>query len=105
MAFRRTFSLISVISLACLRDVIYRLTEDEGVINRCGFNSHGLKVVQQRLKERQASPMVGRAGLVGINVGKNKLSEVISSPILHVNPDPEPSFVFSVNDGCTLIFV
>lgn len=53
-----------------------RLTEDEGVINRCGFNSDGLKVVQQRLKKRQASPMVGRAGLLGVNVGKNKLSEV-----------------------------
>ncbi|CAN0436082.1 unnamed protein product, partial [Laminaria digitata] len=52
-----------------------RLAEDEGVINRCGFNSHGLKAVQQRLKKREASPMVGRAGLLGINVGKNKLSE------------------------------
>lgn len=50
--------------------------EDEGVINRCGFNSDGLRTVQQRLKKRQASPMEGRAGLLGINVGKNKLSEV-----------------------------
>lgn len=76
-----------MICLACLRGVVFRLTEDEGVINRCGFNSHGIKAVQQRLKKRQASPMVGRAGLVGINVGKNKLSEVRSRPILHVNPD------------------
>lgn len=53
-----------------------RLKEDEGVINRCGFNSHGLKEVQQRLKERNTSPMVGRPGLLGVNVGKNKLSEV-----------------------------
>ncbi|CAM9336485.1 unnamed protein product [Scytosiphon promiscuus] len=54
---------------------MFRLTEDEGVINRCGFNSDGLKAVQQRLKKRQASPMNGRPGLLGINVGKNKLSE------------------------------
>lgn len=46
------------------------------MINRCGFNSDGLRAVQQRLKKRQASPMNGRAGLLGINVGKNKLSEV-----------------------------
>lgn len=47
------------------------------MINRCGFNSDGLRAVQQRLKKRQVSPMNGRAGLLGINVGKNKLSEVI----------------------------
>lgn len=46
------------------------------MINRCGFNSDGLRAVQQRLKKRQVSPMNGRAGLLGINVGKNKLSEV-----------------------------
>lgn len=61
-----------------------RLAEDEGVINRCGFNSDGLKVVQQRLKKRQASPMNGRPGLLGINVGKNKLSEVNVCVFLHV---------------------
>ncbi|CBN76520.1 dihydroorotate dehydrogenase [Ectocarpus siliculosus] len=54
---------------------MFRLEEDEGVINRCGFNSDGLRVVQQRLKKRQASAMNGRAGLLGVNVGKNKLSE------------------------------
>ena len=46
------------------------------MINRCGFNSDGLKAVQQRLKERQTSPLIGRSGLLGVNVGKNKLSEV-----------------------------
>lgn len=53
-----------------------RLVEDEGVINRCGFNSDGLRAVQQRLKNRQTSPMNNRAGLLGVNLGKNKLSEV-----------------------------
>ena len=46
------------------------------MINRCGFNSDGLKAVQQRLKKRETSPRVGRPGLLGINVGKNKLQEV-----------------------------
>lgn len=58
----------------------HRLLEDEGVINRCGFNSDGLRAVQQRLKSRQTSPMNGRAGLLGVNLGKNKLSEVIIIP-------------------------
>lgn len=60
----------------CVANFLVRLKEDEGVINRCGFNSDGLRVVQQRLKKRQLSPRVGRAGLLGINVGKNKLQEV-----------------------------
>ncbi|CAM9323689.1 unnamed protein product [Ascophyllum nodosum] len=58
---------------------MFRLKEDEGVINRCGFNSDGLKAVQQRLKERQTSPLIGRSGLLGVNVGKNKLSEDAAS--------------------------
>eukprot|EP00904_Undaria_pinnatifida_P010022 jgi/Undpi1/614/HiC_scaffold_10.g04078.m1 len=58
---------------------MFRLAEDEGVINRCGFNSDGLKAVQQRLKKRETSPRVGRPGLLGINVGKNKLQEDASA--------------------------
>ena len=71
-----------------------RLAEDEGVINRCGFNSHGLKAVQQRLKKREASAMVGRTGLLGINVGKNKLSEVRAA-----------IFVFLAERGGAVLFL
>ncbi|NVJ93375.1 MAG: quinone-dependent dihydroorotate dehydrogenase [Methylocystaceae bacterium] len=48
---------------------LFRLTEDAGVINRMGFNNEGLAVVVDRLKAR------ARTGIVGANLGKNKLQE------------------------------
>ena len=48
---------------------LFRLVEDEGVINRFGFNSEGHDVVHARLKAR-----AGRAGIIGVNVGANKES-------------------------------
>ena len=46
---------------------IFRLIEDQAVINRFGFNSQGHEAVFQRLKERS-----GRPGIVGVNIGANK---------------------------------
>jgi dihydroorotate dehydrogenase len=46
---------------------LFRLTEDEAVINRFGFNSHGLGPFVDRLARRRARP-----GIVGANVGKNR---------------------------------
>jgi dihydroorotate dehydrogenase len=48
---------------------LFRLEEDEGVINRFGFNSQGLDPFVRRLEARRAA---GRPGIVGANVGKNK---------------------------------
>jgi dihydroorotate dehydrogenase len=45
---------------------LFRLTEDEAVINRFGFNSQGLDAVVERLKARP------RRGILGVNLGKNK---------------------------------
>ena len=48
--------------------------EDRAVINRYGFNSDGIDVVQERLaKYKDQKAACG--GLVGVNLGKNKLSE------------------------------
>ncbi len=49
---------------------IFRLTEDQGVINRLGFNNEGLDPYIARLKKRAK-----RNGIVGANIGANKLSE------------------------------
>ena len=49
------------------RPRLFRLAEDEAVINRYGFNSEGLEPVLGRLAARK-----GRGGIVGVNVGKNK---------------------------------
>ncbi|MGZ8390677.1 MAG: quinone-dependent dihydroorotate dehydrogenase, partial [Rhodoplanes sp.] len=49
---------------------LFRLDEDEAVINRFGFNSEGLAVFAQRLAARRK---VSRApGIAGANVGKNR---------------------------------
>ncbi|BAV49985.1 dihydroorotate dehydrogenase 2 [Mesorhizobium loti] len=46
---------------------IFRLTADEAVINRLGFNNEGHAAAEKRLAARQ-----GRPGIVGVNIGANK---------------------------------
>lgn len=46
---------------------LFRLTADEAVINRFGFNSRGLAPFVARLARRRSRP-----GIVGANVGKNR---------------------------------
>lgn len=52
------------------RPRLFRLTEDEGVINRMGFNNAGAQAALRRLEARR-----GRPGIVGINIGANKDSQ------------------------------
>ncbi|HVZ98912.1 MAG TPA: quinone-dependent dihydroorotate dehydrogenase [Caulobacterales bacterium] len=49
------------------RPRLFRLSEDEAVINRMGFNNEGVHVFAARLQHRAA-----RGGIVGANVGANK---------------------------------
>ena len=49
---------------------LFRLVEDEAVINRMGFNNRGLDHFSERLQARK-----GNGGLVGANLGANKDSE------------------------------
>lgn len=49
---------------------IFRLVEDDAVINRLGFNNHGLEHAVVRLQARRSRP-----GIVGINLGANKESQ------------------------------
>ncbi|MGE0006486.1 MAG: quinone-dependent dihydroorotate dehydrogenase [Parvibaculaceae bacterium] len=49
------------------RPRLFRLTEDEGVINRMGFNNEGHGALRHRLEARR-----GRGGIVGVNIGANK---------------------------------
>ena len=46
---------------------IFRLTEDDAVINRLGFNNEGHDAAEKRLAARK-----GRGGIVGVNIGANK---------------------------------
>ncbi|XP_029494875.1 dihydroorotate dehydrogenase (quinone), mitochondrial-like [Oncorhynchus nerka] len=56
---------------------VFRLTTDQAVINRYGFNSCGLAAARERLKAREGTQVeLTKAGLpLGINLGKNKLSQ------------------------------
>ena len=49
---------------------VFRLVEDEAVINRMGFNNRGQESAEKRLAVQHAKP-----GVVGINIGANKDSE------------------------------
>ena len=46
---------------------LFRLPQDQGVINRMGFNNEGLTPFVNRLRARSGKP-----GIVGANVGANK---------------------------------
>src|SRR5215468_4464481 len=48
---------------------LFRLEEDQAIINRMGFNSGGLDAVCDRLSRRI------RSGIVGVNLGKNRDTE------------------------------
>jgi dihydroorotate dehydrogenase len=48
------------------RPRLFRLVEDEAVINRMGFNNQGLEAVLGRLKARRP------VGIVAVNLGRNK---------------------------------
>lgn len=46
---------------------VFRLSEDQAVINRLGFNNEGHEACLKRLKARRQ-----RGGIVGVNIGANK---------------------------------
>ena len=48
------------------RPRLFRLVEDEGVINRMGFNNGGIDAAHKRLEARRYP------GIVGVNIGANK---------------------------------
>ncbi|KAM8799310.1 dihydroorotate dehydrogenase (quinone), mitochondrial [Eudromia elegans] len=56
---------------------VFRLEEDQAVINRYGFNSQGHAAVQRRLRARLPTQQrLSEAGMpLGINLGKNRSSE------------------------------
>ena len=47
---------------------LFRLPEDEALINRMGFNNEGVKAAAERLKRRKSEIIVGG------NIGKNKIT-------------------------------
>lgn len=72
------FSVIEVGSITPLaqpgnpKPRVFRLPEDEAVINRYGFNSEGHDEVYNKIKDLDKTILAN--GLLGINLGKNKTS-------------------------------
>ena len=48
---------------------VFRLVEDEALINRLGFNNHGAQNILNRIKRNS------KIGILGINIGPNKNSQ------------------------------
>lgn len=48
---------------------LFRLVEDEAIINRMGFNNDGVDALVEQVKQRKYQ------GVLGINIGKNKVTE------------------------------
>src|SRR5580658_5263211 len=51
---------------------LFRLPQDEGLINRMGFNNDGVDVIVERLRRWRARPTATL--IVGGNIGKNKVT-------------------------------
>ena len=75
-AFRLGFGYVEVGTITPLpqmgnpRPRVFRLTADDAVINRYGFNSKGMRVAAAHLSSRST-----RHGILGVNIGANKLSQ------------------------------
>jgi len=72
--FRLGFGFVEVGTITPLKQYgndkprVFRLVEDEALINRLGFNNHGANIVFDRIKSNK------NLGVLGINIGPNKES-------------------------------
>ena len=53
---------------------LFRVIPAEGIINRMGFNNHGVDEVLQHLKS--AAAFRSRGGILGVNIGKNAVTPI-----------------------------
>ena len=75
------------------RPRLFRLTGDEAVINRLGFNSEGQGPPHARLVARRGKP-----GIVGVNIGANKESQDRSADYVHcIRAFADVATYFTVN--------
>jgi len=51
---------------------LFRLSEDQAIINRLGFNNDGAEMIAKRMNHIREK---GNQGIIGVNVGANKDSE------------------------------
>src|SRR5690606_5439877 len=61
------------------RPRLWRLVEERALRNRMGFNNEGSAAVAARLRRLRATPH-GRALVVGVNIGKTKVTPAADAP-------------------------
>jgi dihydroorotate dehydrogenase len=72
---------------------MFRLPDDEGVINRLGFNNDGHAAAAARLRAR-----LGRLGIVGVNIGANKdAADRVADYVSGINAFAQLASYFTVN--------
>jgi dihydroorotate dehydrogenase len=75
------------------RPRLFRLSEDQAVINRMGFNNEGQGAVLERLRRRKH-----KLGIVGVNIGANKDSvDRISDYVAGISAFSDTASYFTVN--------
>ena len=75
------------------RPRLFRLSEDQAVINRMGFNNEGHAAVLQKLQRRKH-----RSGIVGVNIGANKDSpDRVSDYVAGITAFSDLASYFTIN--------
>ena len=62
------------------RPRLFRLAEERAALNRMGFNNRGAQAVRQILERQQLPPPGQRPAVLGINLGKSKLTPLELAP-------------------------
>ncbi|MEB3352257.1 MAG: quinone-dependent dihydroorotate dehydrogenase [Cyanobacteriota bacterium] len=62
------------------RPRLFRLAEEHAALNRMGFNNDGAKAVRRTLERQQLPPPGRRPAVLGINLGKSRLTPLEQAP-------------------------
>lgn len=73
----------------------FRLDEDQGIINRYGFNSDGADAVLARLETLRAEGEL--PGVLAVNLGKNKTADAVPDYVSGVKKFKDVADLFVVN--------
>jgi dihydroorotate dehydrogenase len=75
------------------RPRLFRLSEDQAVINRLGFNNEGHAAIHERLLRRKQ-----KSGILGVNIGANKGStDRIADYVAGINAFSDVAGFFTIN--------
>ena len=62
------------------RPRLFRLAEEQAALNRMGFNNDGAQALLKTLQRQKLEPLGRRPAVLGINVGKSKITPLEQAP-------------------------